>query len=133
MKRQSILGFSSAALILFISVTGFDLPKIGGGGVTDLMKALPVPGNMPVPVPPLLVASVGNAAYKLEIMRRTKEPNTIVTDKMDEIFQRLKEAALADEKYGTVAKELEKEWKLNTLRELTPATAAAFPGGGMAI
>jgi metalloendopeptidase OMA1, mitochondrial len=131
MRYQSILGLASATAVLFISVTGFDMPKLPGGGATDAIKAFPTPD---VPVPPLLVTSLGNAVYLFEVGRQTPERDTKVTDKMDEIFKRLKVAALADEKYRVVAKELEEKWKLNTLRVKDPSTpAGAFPGGGIAL
>lgn len=131
MRYRNFLGFSSAAIVLFISVTGFDLPKLPGGGVPDAIKALPTPD---MPVPPLLVTGVGKTVYLFEVGRQTPENDNKVNDKVKEIFQRLKTAALADEKYHAVAKELEEEWKLNTLRVKNPSIpAAAFPGGGIAL
>lgn len=131
MRYRNFLGLSGAAIVLFISVTGFDLPKLPGSGATDAIQALPTPD---IPVPPLLVASLGKTLYLLEVGRQTPENDNKVNDKVKEIFQRLKTAALADEKYHAVAKELEEEWKLNTLRVKNPSTpAAAFPGGGIAL
>jgi predicted Zn-dependent protease len=118
-------------MFLFISITAFDMPKLPGSGAMDVIKALPVPDSMKPSVPPVLVASVGNAIYNWEVGRRTKESDKDVSDRMDQIFDRLKAAALTHPTYGAVAKEI--EWKLNTLREQKPATAAAFPGGGIAI
>ncbi len=135
MRYRSILGLSSVAIVtMLLFMTACDKVNIPGGGVTDVMKNLPVADNIPVSVPPVVVAGVGKAAYLLEVGQQTVERDQKVTDRMDAIFQRLKVAALADEKYRVVATELEKEWKLNTLRVQKPSTpAAAFPGGGIAL
>jgi predicted Zn-dependent protease len=135
MRYRSILGLSGAtilAVFLFISMTAFDMPKLPGGGAGDMIKkAIPEP-NMPVP--PLLVTGVGKAVYLWEVGIHSEEKSDEVTKKVKEIFERLKAAAEADEKYRVVAKELENGWQLNTLRVKDPSiTAAAFPGGGIAL
>lgn len=153
MKRQSFVGLSSAALSLsmFISLTACDkvnltdAMKVGGqlagvgtaeggapgGGMGGSPIAEKVLSNISITVPPALAASVGNAFYNFEVGRRTPERDKSVIDQVEIIFTRLQEAARANPTYGAVAKEI--DWKLNTLHEQKPATARAFPGGGIAL
>lgn len=125
MRYRSILGLSSAAIVLFISVTGFDLPKLPGGGVA----------SPTIPVSPSMIAKLGNFFYDREIKNREEkgenEKDQEVNKQMNKIFNRLKEAAQNDPKYGLVAKEM--DWKLNTIRDKAMINAKAFSGGGVAI
>ncbi|CUS38575.1 exported hypothetical protein [Candidatus Nitrospira nitrosa] len=131
MNRQSILGLSSALIFLILSMAACDKVNMPGGGAMDVVNVFPTPD---VPVPPLLVTGVGHAAYLWEVGRQTVVRDEEVTKRINEVFTRLKVAALADEKYRAVATELEKNWELNTLRVQNPSMpAAAFPGGGIAL
>ncbi len=152
MKRQSIVGFSSAALCLFISVAACDkvnlteVMKVGGqvaagqtaqsgtpgGGMAGLSVAGQLLKDVPISVPPSAVAKLGNAFYHFEILRKEsqKETEPRVTDQMARIFDLLKAAAQTDQTYGEVAQKM--DWQLNTLKE-NIAMAKAFPGGGIVI
>jgi Zn-dependent protease with chaperone function len=150
MTYRQIIGFSSVTLCLCISIAACDkvnlteVMKVGGqateggtpgGGQTGLAN-LPIPqqllSNLPVSVPPSVVAKLGNGFYNWEISRKENEKETTpkVTEQMTRIFDLLKAAALSDQTYGTVAKEM--DWQLNTLKE-NIAMAKAFPGGGIVI
>lgn len=155
MRRQSILGFSSAALCLCISVAACDKANLtevmklagqvtgdqtaeggtSGSGVAGLLKDAPVPDEKPPAVSPAKLASLGNELYNKEIEQRKEkneiETNNKVTDQMDRIFDQLKSAALADQEYGAVAKEM--DWRLTTIRDKEIVMAKAYPGGGVAI
>lgn len=128
MKVQSFLGRSSATLLLFMSMAACDKFNIPGSGSAGLPIAGQLLSNVPISVPPSTVEKLGNVIYDWEVGRWPKETDTKVAD---DIFGRLKAAALAHPTYGAVARET--EWKLNTLREPKLATAAAFPGGGIAL
>ncbi len=143
MKQQSILGFSSAAIVtmgLFISVTGFDLPNIGGGKIgSTIGKSI---GSV-VPVPTSAVTGISNFLYDWEVSNKKPKDNPDmnaqnaqmekINAQMKEIFDRLKRAAESDPKYGAIAKET--NWRLNTLRDKENGivTATAYSGGGIAI
>lgn len=103
MKQQSILGFSSAAIVtmgLFISVTGFDLPNIGGGKIgSTIGKSI---GSV-VPVPTSAVTGISNFLYDWEVSNKKPKDNPDmnaqnaqmekINAQMKEIFDRLKRAA----------------------------------------
>lgn len=150
MQRKSGLWLSSAALFLFMSMAACDkvnlteVAKVGnqlagsqtaeGGTSGGGMAGSPVGqliSNVPISVPPSTVAKLGNVIYDWEVGRRTKETDTKLTNPVDKIFEQLKAAALTDQTYGNVAKDM--DWRLNTLREKSMAQAKAFPGGGIAV
>lgn len=150
MNVRSMLGLSTAALCICITVAACDkinlaeVAKVGnqlagsqaaeGGPSGGGMAGSPLTGqllsNIPISVPHSVVATLGNAIYDWEVGRRTKETNEKVTTQVDDIFDRLKEAASAHPTYGAAAKEI--EWRLATLRE-DMEQAKAFPGGGIAV
>jgi predicted Zn-dependent protease len=135
MKRQHVLGLSSATIFLFLSVAACDTINIPGGGAAGLRKDAPAPDDKPPAVSPSALASLGNELYNKEVEQRKGkneiETNTTVTVQMDHIFNQLKSAALTDEEYGAVAKEM--DWRLNTIRDKNVVMAKAYPGGGIAI
>lgn len=131
MKVQSFLGLSSATILLFIFMAACDKVDIPGSGTAGLPMAGQLFSNVPISVPPSTVEKLGNVIYDWEVGRWPKETDTQVTRNVAKIFGRLKAAALAHPTYGVVARET--DWKLNTLREPKLATAAAFPGGGIAL
>jgi predicted Zn-dependent protease len=106
-----------------------------GGGARGSLKDAPAPDDKPPDVTPSTLANWGNTEYNKEIEQRKEnnelETNTSVTDQMNRIFDQLKSAALADQEYGAVAKEM--DWRLNTIRDKDIAMATAYPGGGVAI
>lgn len=154
MKQQSILGFSSAILCLFVSIAACDKVNLtdamkvvgqpagsqtakggtSGGGVAGVSTIAQVAGQA-VPVSPSIVAKLGNFFYNREIKNREDkneiEQNTEVNEQMNKVFNRLKEVAQNDPKYGQVAKEM--DWKLNTIRDKAMINAKAFSGGGVVI
>ena len=135
MRYRSILGLASATAVLFISVTGFDLPKIGGGVTPSLPPVEQPTGDQTIPISPSIVAKLGNFFYNREIKNREEkkeiEQNTEVNEQMNKVFKRLKDVAQNDPKYGEVAKAM--DWKLNTIRDKAMINAKAFSGGGVVI
>lgn len=150
MKRQSILGFPGAALCLCISVAACDkanlteVMKVAGqaaagqtaeGGMAGSLKDEPEADGKPPDISPSTLANWGNTEYRKEIEQRKDkneiETNAKVTSQMNRIFDQLKSAALADQEYGAVAKEM--DWRLNTIRDQKVVMATAYPGGGVAI
>ena len=155
MTYRQIIGLSSVTLCLCISMTACDkanlaeVMKVGGqvvagqtaesgtpgGGATGSLKDSPAPGDKPPDVTPSTLASWGNKLYNEEVDQRKEkneiETNTEVIGQMDRIFDQLKSAALADQEYGAVAKEM--DWRLNTIRDKDIAMATAYPGGGIVI
>jgi predicted Zn-dependent protease len=155
MTYRQIIGLSSMTLCLCLSVAACDKANLaevkkvanqaaGGqaaedgtprGGVTGLLKDAPATDDKPPDVTPSTLANWGNTEYNKEIEQRTKnkeiETNTSVTDQMNRIFDQLQAAALADQEYGAVAKEM--DWRLNTIRDQKVVMAKAYPGGGVAI
>jgi predicted Zn-dependent protease len=137
MKVQSILGFSKATIVagLFLSMAACDTINVPAGGAAGLLKNAPTSDDKPSDVSPSRLASLGNELYNKEVEQRKEkneiETSTTVTAQMDRIFDQLKSAALTDEEYGAVAKEM--DWRLNTIRDKTVVMAKAYPGGGVAI
>ncbi|WP_176698151.1 M48 family metallopeptidase [Candidatus Nitrospira nitrosa] len=122
----------------FLSLAACDTMNIPAGGTAGSLKdtsASPTSDDKPSDVSPSKLASLGNQQYNKEIEERQKnneiETSTKVTGQMDGIFEQLKAAALIDEEYGSVAKEM--DWRLNTIRDKTIVMAKAYPGGGVAI
>lgn len=103
--------------------------------MAGLLKDASVPDDKPPAVSPSTLASWGNKLYNEEVEQRKEkneiETNTSVTDQMNRIFDQLKSAALVDQEYGAVAKEM--DWRLNTIRDTKVVMAKAYPGGGIAI
>lgn len=134
MTYRQIIGLSSVTLCLCISMAACDTINTPGGGATGLLKNAPATNEKPPDVTPSTLANWGNTEYNKEIEQRKEnnkiETNTSVTDQMNRIFDQLKSAALADQEYGAVAKEM--DWRLNTIRD-DAVMAKAYPGGGVAI
>ena len=131
MRYQRLIQLSIASCLLFVSMAACDQLNIGSGGKAGLPGAVQPSADLTPPVTPSTLATLGNGIYNWEVGRREKESSPKVVDQMNRIFQRLKEAALSDQTYGAVAKEM--DWRLNTIREDTIAMADAYPGGGVAI
>lgn len=128
MRYRHTIGLASVTIFLFLSMAACDT-------INNLLKTVPVSDSTPPDVSPSTLASLGNKLYNQEVDQR-KEKNEIeidatVTSQMDRIFEQLKSAALTDQEYGEVAKEM--DWRLNTIRDKKVVMAKAYPGGGVAI
>ncbi len=142
MRIQSILGISKTTIatgFLLLSLAACDTMNIPAGGAADLLKKVtPVADEKPPVDSPETFAKLvnwGNDQYNTVIEQRKQkneiETSTKVTDQMDGIFIRLKSAALSDQEYGAVAKDM--DWRLNTIRDKEIVMVRAYPGGGVAI
>ena len=155
MQRQSTLRHLGSVIFLFVSVAACDKATLteamkvadqvtggqtaeggtSGGEVAGSLKDAPVADDNSADTSPSTLANWGNTEYNKEIQQRKEkneiETSTSVTTQMDRIFSQLKSAALTDQEYGTVAKEM--DWRLNTIRDQKVVMAKAYPGGGVAI
>ena len=137
MRYRSILGLSSAAIVMFMPMAACDkvnIPGVGNAGISTVGQSLAGQSTLNSPV--LLDklgkffyadATNGRAKYTAEDSKEDKK----VTDQMTGIFNLLIDAAKHNQKYSSVANEM--AWQLTTIKDKAIINAKAVPGGGVII
>ncbi len=125
-----IICMSMIAPITASVLAGFKLP--------DALKkdkpAVEIPYVVPAPVIDTLAASF----YKIMIIEKARKENRLLENdseiykQVERVFKNLEQAAMRS-KYGKTAKDIEKKWELNVIKDDEVKNAFAWPGGKIAV